>query len=276
MDFYRPRGIIGGFGMLEEKNEAIVLEAGEQWVPRSQRIQEHRNRGWEIYYQPKGHSVWVCGRRRFEVPPGGYYLMSPGSSHRLDDLSGEETHFFYAVLGKEIVGESAKKWPQPFVTGTAGEALDLPFRGLMRELAMDRADRDAGLFCYTAALCLEVTRLISNPITRPSAHRFHPASERVLSVIDANPGRAWKLDELAAIGGVSVPHFIEVFRAAMGQSPHQYLLRRRMEIARQMLATTDRPITEIAMDLGFSSSQHFATAFRHTHGITPRALRKGN
>lgn len=272
--FYRPKGAIGGLSMADPGEGAVVVEAGEQWIPRSQQIHEHRNRGWEIYFQPKGRSLWACGRKRFEVASGGYYLLAPGISHRLVGLADEETHFYFAVLSVDAVGEDGRNWPRPFVAGHAGDALDLPFRGLMRELAMDRDDRAAGMACYAAALCLEINRLLRGPVSRPAARHYHPASERALAVIDSSPGRPWKLDELAAIAGVSVAHFIEVFREAVGQSPHQYLLRRRMEIARQLLATTDRPITEISIDLGFSSSQHFATAFRKAHGTSPRSARK--
>jgi AraC-like DNA-binding protein len=72
---------------------------------------------------------------------------------------------------------------------------------------------------------------------------------------------------------VSTPHFIEVFRAGFGETPKKYLLRQRIEEAARRLRDTDQAITRIALDLGFSSSQHFARAFRQLKGCSARDFR---
>ena len=74
--------------------------------------------------------------------------------------------------------------------------------------------------------------------------------------------------------GVSVSHLITLFRKSTGETPHQFLLARRIERAEALLRSSDRSITDIAMDLGFSSSQHFATAFKKKKGVTARDVRR--
>ncbi|MFI6603677.1 helix-turn-helix transcriptional regulator [Nonomuraea sp. NPDC050536] len=77
------------------------------------------------------------------------------------------------------------------------------------------------------------------------------------------------VDDLAATVRLSPPHFAELFRTEIGETPGRYRTRLRMERARLLLTETDLPITTIATDLGYSSSQHFATAFRRETGTTP-------
>lgn len=66
----------------------------------------------------------------------------------------------------------------------------------------------------------------------------------------------------------------EVFKETTGLTPNDYLLRQRIERAKERLTQTSQPITEIALGVGFSSSQYFANVFRRYTGMTPLAHRK--
>ncbi|MEV7024814.1 AraC family transcriptional regulator [Kitasatospora sp. NPDC093558] len=81
------------------------------------------------------------------------------------------------------------------------------------------------------------------------------------------------LTDLAAVAGVSPSHFTRAFRASTGQSPHQYLVRLRLEHARRALLTTDTPIAAIAQLCGFADQSHLTRTMRLHTGITPSALR---
>lgn len=80
---------------------------------------------------------------------------------------------------------------------------------------------------------------------------------------------------LAAHAHVSPTHFTRMFRVAYGATPHQYLIARRMERAATMLRETDKPITEISLDVGFSSLGSFSATFRRWLGVSPSAYRTG-
>jgi AraC-like DNA-binding protein len=73
---------------------------------------------------------------------------------------------------------------------------------------------------------------------------------------------------------VSASHLASLFRRELGVTIHRYLLGRRLEEARRLLRSSDVPITTIANDLGFSSGQHLATAFRKQYGRSPRDARR--
>lgn len=79
---------------------------------------------------------------------------------------------------------------------------------------------------------------------------------------------------LARIAHVSEAHFIRTFRAAFGETPNRYLQRRRVERAMFLLRATDRSVTDICMDVGFSSLGTFSRVFRDVVGEPPSAYRR--
>ena len=80
---------------------------------------------------------------------------------------------------------------------------------------------------------------------------------------------------LAARAHVSPTHFARCFREAYGTTPYQYLLARRMERACFLLRETDRPVTEISLDVGFRSLGSFSATFSRWLGLSPSAYRTG-
>ena len=80
---------------------------------------------------------------------------------------------------------------------------------------------------------------------------------------------------LAARAHVSPTHFARCFREAYGTTPHQYLIARRMERACFLLRETDRPVTEISLDVGFRSLGSFSATFSRWLGVSPSAYRNG-
>src|SRR6187431_3515822 len=81
---------------------------------------------------------------------------------------------------------------------------------------------------------------------------------------------------VAAIAHVSPAHFIRSFRSVFGETPHRYLQRRRVERSMFLLRETDRSVTDICFDVGFTSLGTFSRMFREIVGETPSAYRAGN
>jgi AraC-like DNA-binding protein len=78
---------------------------------------------------------------------------------------------------------------------------------------------------------------------------------------------------LARLTHTSEAHFIRQFRATFGETPHRYLQRRRVERAMALLRETGRPVTEVCLDVGFTSLGTFSRTFRAVVGETPSAYR---
>lgn len=108
------------------------------------------------------------------------------------------------------------------------------------------------------------------PISDFSAYRLHKIMNRVL----ANPEQDLTLEEMAAMAGISPSHFSHVFKRATGISPHQYVMKARLDKAQQMLVQTDLSLAALSEATGFTSQSHFSRAFRSWYGMTPSEFRR--
>jgi AraC-like DNA-binding protein len=143
--------------------------------------------------------------------------------------------------------------------------------------AEDIGDPFAQLYadCVSTAV---VSRLIAS--SRGSAPRPGKVAElarwrlkRVVDYVDASLPDPVSLADLAAAAGLTRMHFAAQFRAATGLPPHEYLLRRRIERAQEMLVHDDAALVEIALSVGFQTQSHFTTVFKRFTGHPPRAWR---
>jgi AraC-like DNA-binding protein len=96
----------------------------------------------------------------------------------------------------------------------------------------------------------------------------------VCALIEANYDRPLILDDIAASVHYSRFHFIRLFRTAYARTPHQYLMQRRIEKAKELLAATDLSVTEICLAVGFESLGSFSTLFRRYVGRAPQQYRR--
>jgi AraC-like DNA-binding protein len=94
---------------------------------------------------------------------------------------------------------------------------------------------------------------------------------RARDAMDRDHRRELDVPELAAIACVSEAHFIRTFKATFGETPHRYLQRRRIERAMYLLRTTNNDITDVCMEVGFSSLGTFSRTFRRIVGESPSA-----
>jgi len=97
---------------------------------------------------------------------------------------------------------------------------------------------------------------------------------RARDFADAHYAEAVTVADMARQAGLSRGHFSERFRAAFGESPHQYLLSRRLERAANLLRTTDWSVARICTAVGLSSIGSFTTSFRRMYAATPTEYRR--
>src|ERR1700753_2655266 len=106
---------------------------------------------------------------------------------------------------------------------------------------------------------------------------FAPPARHLLrakDLADARYSEPLGVDEMAAAAGLSRAHFSREFRRAFGESPHGYLLTRRLERAAALPRSTDRSVAEFCLDVGLTSVGSFTTSFKRTFGKTPTAYRE--
>ena len=96
---------------------------------------------------------------------------------------------------------------------------------------------------------------------------------RAKDLADARYAEELTVADLARAAGLSRAHFSHEFRRAFGESPHAYLLTRRLERAAALLRTTDRSVADICVSVGLRSVGSFTTRFTRTYGMSPTAYR---
>ena len=107
------------------------------------------------------------------------------------------------------------------------------------------------------------------------AEDFNRRLLRARDVMDRAYAEPLDVRAVAAVAHVSEAHFIRSFRAVFGETPHRYLQRRRVERSMFLLRETDRSVTDVCFDVGFTSLGTFSRTFREIVGETPSGYRAG-
>ncbi len=153
--------------------------------------------------------------------------------------------------------------------------------GLTLQQGLQRpAPRPVGkLYAETAAQMVAVHLLRHYTTAAVSIPEYthglsHQQMGRLTEFILAHLNQNLSLDMLAQQLGFSSYHFARLFRQTTGESPHQFVLRKRIEAAQRLLKETNLSLTQVALEVGFPNQSHFTQAFKHRVGYTPRIYRQ--
>jgi len=131
---------------------------------------------------------------------------------------------------------------------------------------------------------LEAASLLRQQIDPPAANEVSDLKGRLLAwqarkvrdYIDSHLTGPVLVADLCALFQRSEAHFSRSFKRTFGQSPHAFLVRRRVELAAQYMLTTEAPLSEIAVRCGFTDQAHLCKQFRHAEGQSPAAWRRAH
>lgn len=217
------------------------------------------------------------GRRAADAqtPPEAFVLLPPGLSADCDEAGP-----------MEVLAVAYDRLPHPLREAVQGlgeaepqEQADPGLRALAHEMRRvvlgERLDHGDYLTGLARTMLLRALQVAGEPSPRPRSAPLPPARlRRVVQAIEDHLPEPLAVAELADIAGLSRTHFTRAFESATGQTPHRFILSRRLARAREMLQATDLDLASIAVRLGFSSHSHLATAFRRAFGTTPSAYRR--
>ncbi len=142
-----------------------------------------------------------------------------------------------------------------------------------RELERDRELAKASLITASHILHTEIERCsVANGCPRGGLVAWQIA--RVQTYIDSNLHRTIHIRDLSAVARRSPAHFSRKFKLAIGDSPHAYVVRRRLERACHLMITSAASLSEIALSVGFSDQAHLCRLFRQAFGQSPANWRR--
>ena len=125
-----------------------------------------------------------------------------------------------------------------------------------------------------AALLLRMAA-VTRPRIPPASSGLAPWQVRTLAThLETNLDKPIRSSELASVVRLDPAYFCRAFRASFGEPPLQYVSRRRIERAQQLMLSTHTSLSQIAFDCGFADQAHFSRSFRRVAGDTPRAWRR--
>jgi len=149
-----------------------------------------------------------------------------------------------------------------------------------QRLRIEQQNGGPGATLYTEALVIELVILLLRKYSADGSlngsargdltrEQLRPALEMIHDDLQRN----YSLSELARAVQFSPYHFSRAFKRVIGLPPHQYVLKQRIQVARQLLADSDLSISEVAHRVGFYDQSHFTYHFKRLLGVTPSAMR---
>jgi AraC-like DNA-binding protein len=235
-----------------------------------------QHRCHSISFVRKGSFGYHCRGRSHELVAGSLLIGSPGAEFVCthDHVCGDEClSFFFAPELVDTIGERAEAW-QVGATPPIAELM------VFCELAQAAADgrTDIGLDEVGHLIASRLVEVVSG---KPSKQAGVTARDRRRAVeaalwIDANSQAEIELEDVARQAGVSPFHFLRLFSAALGVTPHQYLVRSRLRRAARHLADDDKAVTDIAYDVGFGDLSNFVRTFHRAAGVSPTKFRQAS
>jgi AraC-like DNA-binding protein len=245
----------------------------------------HRHFGCiEIHFRDRGEQYFEMGGQTFHLQGGDLFVTQPSKPHSTGGYPMETGIMYWLNLrvpkkDKGLLGLAPKEsaqildrltsipWPQLRATSRV--------KPLFVELFRLHEDRNAFLRTVRMrqALVSLLLEVIESPARRTKA-AFSAPIDALQRTICQSPERNYRIAELAHQMHLSESQFKSRFKAETGISPWQFILKARIDAAKQRLLAGDASITQIAMDLGFASSQYFATVFKRLTGMAPRVFRR--
>ena len=245
----------------------------------------HRHVCLEITVCERGSVKFDMDGRAWTLLPGMVFVTQPGEVHRLrSNARGSVLHWIFfeppkkgasvlglspresALLAKVLEGLCHRLYRLPV-------AVHLLLPQLMADYS-DSADALRRVRLRTGVLRFLLALADASPVSDADA-----ATSRIRTLIARmrrRPEEDYPQDELVAETRLSASTIATLFKRETGMTPHEFLVTCRIRKAVDLLKSSDMPITRLALELGFSSSQHFAARFRRETGQTPRELRRAN
>jgi AraC-like DNA-binding protein len=238
-------------------------------------VEQHRCHS--IAYVRKGSFGCTKRGQSFELVAGSVLIGHPGDeyicTHDHHVCGDECLSFSFSPELVDGIGGKAEVWQ----TGCAPPLPELMVLGELAQAATCGRS-DVGIDEVGHALASRFVEVVSGRTQKPvraMARDRRRAVETALW-IDSHSHHAIELEDAAGEAGLSPFHFLRLFSNVLGVSPHQYLVRSRLRHAARLLADDDRPVTDVAYDVGFGDLSNFVRTFHRAAGVSPLRFRKAS
>jgi AraC-like DNA-binding protein len=234
-----------------------------------------RHGSFSVSYVRAGSFGYHTRGASFELVAGSILVGYPGDEYMCthDHVEGgdECLSFHLSPALVEAIGDRATAW-------RTGAVAPLPELMVLGELGQAAAEgrSEVRLDELGMLLAARLVQVVSGRTRRPgeAGPRDRRRAVEAALWLDAHSHEPIDLERAAGEAGLSAFHFLRLFAAVVGVTPHQYLVRSRLRRAARLLADPERPITDVALDVGFGDLSNFVRTFHRAAGVSPRRFRQ--
>jgi len=231
----------------------------------------------EVVYCQHGTCEYESRGKTYRLKPGRVFVSRPTESHRMmSNPKGLATYYLLfkipeqkltGVFGPEVhfIEKKLRKVPRLFDGGPRTGSHFVKLFRLIEQPFGNRSERRLRILNTCLSLLLSIIDASETPMSDGGSARIQTLAEEMR----AHPDQDYPVEALATKIGFSPSSLLAGFKATTGYSPHAYLIKCRIDRAKELLGG-DMSISEIAGSLGFPSPQHFATQFRNATDMSPR------
>jgi AraC family transcriptional regulator len=216
--------------------------------------------------------------------PGTFHVTEPAAPVRC--LFRGPYDVLHLHVPNQLIAECARDMPggRPAALASAATPAKDPVVERLARALLD-ADEVGGSFgcLYADSVCMAiVARLLASAREQSTSERPKVTElprwrlKRAIDYVEARLAEPVHLADVASAAGLTRMHFAAQFRAATGLSPHEYLLRRRIERAQELLDRTAMSTVDVALSVGFQTQSHFTTVFKRFAGQPPQKWRRAH
>ncbi|MFN7694873.1 MAG: helix-turn-helix domain-containing protein [Burkholderiales bacterium] len=251
-------------------------------------VEVGENQGWEVRdLVPVGHYIAINrlptdfhfdalqGERWVSqtMPPGSLWIQPANQAFSFN--VHEQAQWCGAVVQpailKALLGSDSAVEP---VIGLQDDTLGPAMQALCAEVLRGGPSGRRFAEGMLAVIGTQLLRLFGEAHSAPKGGITGRQRSIVTEYVDTHLTATIAVADLAACAGLSEAHFARAFKQTVGVAPHRFVIERRLERGKRMLADTEDSIAQIAADCGFADQAHFSRAFSQAFGVSPSALRK--
>lgn len=249
----------------------------------------HWHKSMELIYVKKGRGSIQMGLEQLEATAGDIFVLPPGTLHSLRGLPGQKMEYENMMFETELLGVGAadvcaRKYLIPLSGGQLLYAMHLQpdaegysaVAACLEQAEQLSENRNSGyeLGIKAAMLQLIYTLLQLQPEQAVPESPQTARLKQVLQLVEAAYGQPLRVEQAAAVCGLSASHFMRWFRQMTGSSFTAFLKEYRLAAAAEQLRLTGNRVEDIARTVGYESLSNFNRQFRERYGVTPREYRK--
>lgn len=271
----------------------VIVRSVERFHDTSWTMEPNRHEFFEMVYIKKGNAVFEIAEKAADIGPNNIIIIKPRQPHKFIVKSQDGCEFivfnfkFENRMNNEVSEISLEDFLNFVKNKETGAFIKLKVNAkndiitLLNRILREKENNDTGSEFLNYLLMLELFVLISRALKMEWENSIKGKSSKLNEVIQAslnfinnNYERDISLNDISRYVFLSQSYFAKAFKEITGVSPINYLIKVRVERAKELLTGTSQKAGDIAISVGFSNQQRFNEIFKKYTGMTPLQYRK--